>query len=104
MTAFGAGKPATLRSEIHLMWVDGLISGDSATAARMAQKRSELVAALGGENHPVVLQFDLLIDDLGASQGGQRIDPSRRNDAEGRLKTLAGSTLLPRFVGLNSLS
>jgi serine/threonine-protein kinase len=104
MAALGAGKPATLRSEIHLAWVDGLISRDPATAADMAQKRSALVAALGSEYHPIVLQFDLLTDALGAAQGGQRIDPSRRIDAERRLKTLAGSSAVPRFVGLNSLS
>jgi hypothetical protein len=52
----------------------------------------------------VVLQFDLLIDSLGAAQGGQRIDPLRRADAERRLKALAGSATLPRLVGLNSLS
>jgi hypothetical protein len=104
MAALGAGKPATLRSEIHLAWADGLMSGDRATAERLAQKRTALVASLGSEYHPVLLQFDLLIDSLGAAQGGQRIDPLRRADAERRLKALAGSATLPRLVGLNSLS
>jgi hypothetical protein len=70
----------------------------------MAQKRPALVAALGSENHPVVQQFDLLIDSLGVAQGGQRIDHLRRADAERRLKALAGSATPPSFVGLNSLS
>jgi eukaryotic-like serine/threonine-protein kinase len=104
VAALGVGKPATLRSQIHLAWVDGLISGDAATAARLVQKRSALVAELGSENHPVVLQFDLLTDTLGAAQGGQRIAPSRRDDAENRLKALAGSSTVPLFVGLNSLT
>jgi serine/threonine-protein kinase len=104
VAALGAAKPATLRSEIHLMWANGLITHDALTAARMAQKRPALVAALGSENHPVVQQFDLLIDSLGVAQGGQRIDHLRRADAERRLKALAGSATPPSFVGLNSLS
>ena len=104
VAALGLDKPATLRSEIHLLWVDGLIARDSAAAARIAQKRPALVTALGSENHPVVLQLDLLTDSLGAALGGQRVEPLRRNDVERRLKSLAGSASLPRFVGLSGLS
>ena len=102
--AFGPERAATLRSEIHLLWVEGLIAHDPATAARMTERRAGLLVAVGSEDHPVILQFDLLTDALGAAQGGQRIEPWRRTDAERQLKALSGSATMPAFVGLNSLS
>ncbi|HEX4800375.1 MAG TPA: tetratricopeptide repeat protein, partial [Sphingomicrobium sp.] len=102
--ALGPSKASTLRSEIHLAWVDVLISPDRSTLDALTRKREALVTALGSEHHPVVWQYDLLIDSLADELHVPRADSEQRKSAEGGLERLAGSATVPRFVGLNSLS
>ena len=102
--ALGPSKPSTLRSEIHLAWGDILLTRDRATLEYLASKRDALIAALGSDHHPDVWQFDLLTDSLAAEMHAPRIDRARRKAAEEGLRRLAGTSSVPRFVGLNSLS
>lgn len=102
--ALGPSKPSTVRSEIHLAWMDVLLTPDRSAIETLASKREALVIALGSDRHPVVWEYDLLIDSLASDQDLPRADPARRKSAEEGLKRLAGTATAPRFVGLNSLS
>ncbi|MBO9663305.1 serine/threonine-protein kinase [Dokdonella sp.] len=97
----GEDKPNTVRSEIHLAWVEALATREVAALDRLAAKRTQLVAALGGDDKPQAWQFDLLVDDLARSLGRPGIDAGRRTQAEAGLARMAGRRVAPRFVGLN---
>jgi serine/threonine-protein kinase len=97
----GADKPSTLRSEIHLLWAQALSTHDPTALDRLAGKRTELAAALGGDAKPQLWQLDLLIDDLARKFGRPGIDSAQRERALAGLAQLRGGRPAGPFVGLN---
>ncbi|HEY0180009.1 MAG TPA: protein kinase, partial [Dokdonella sp.] len=94
----GVEKPAVLRSEIHELWARALATKDPRILDRLQEKRSALVAALGGEDKLQVWQLDRLLDDLSRRLGGPGVDPERHARAEAELRRIAGSPKPPAYI------
>jgi serine/threonine-protein kinase len=95
-------SPSTeLRSQIHRIWLDTLMTRDGAKLQQLSAQRAALVEAMGGEARPQVWQFDLLVDAAAKALGRPGIDAGRRARGEAGIAAFTGVTQPPAFVGLN---
>lgn len=98
--ALGDTHRRTLRSRIHLAWLDARATGNIAALAAL---RPALVDAIGNEHTAQVWQLDLMVAER-EQAAGRPPDAARVARARAGLQVLSGRPSVPAFFGLSSFS